>query len=155
MSVIRIFLIASLAGMLVSCDQGGGDPVVHQVEFQVVTTSVHLQEDSPHTQVFRTWGEWLAFWAEHPECGDSCVASPPYVDFNEEMIAGLFWGLETETGWDLSDRIEAIERSEDNTYVRLREQPMSESFPAEGYAYLFVKFDRADGPVIFTGVVPQ
>jgi hypothetical protein len=149
-------LIAIAAFFFVSCDKDSDGPATaEQIAYEEVTTSVHLQVDDPHTEVFRNQSQWNEFWALHPECNSGCVFSPPYVDFDSSTVVGIFWGLEGAIGLDLTQRVEKISRTNDNTFIHLREQsPFVEALPAEGYSYLFLKFERAEGAVLFTGVVP-
>lgn len=154
--ITTTLLIAIAAFFFVSCDRDGDGPATaEQIAYEEVTTSVHLQVDDPHTQVFRNQNQWNEFWALHPECNSGCVFSPPYVDFETRTVVGIFWGLEGWQGIDLTQRVEAISRKDENTFIHLREQPITEALPAEGYSYLFLSFERADGSVMFTGVVPR
>ncbi len=154
---VRVIIVVTLAALITACDQANdGDPIAEPVAYEVMTTSVHLQVEDPHTQVFRNWNEWSAFWAQHPECNSGCVYAPPYVDFETHSVVGVFWGLESHVGQNLAERVESVTRRHEDTFIHLLSgSPTGESLPAFGYADLFLKFEKADGTVQFTGAVPR
>lgn len=154
--MIRLILILSVAVLFASCDrESGGTVDYEQIPYEFITTSDYLRVDDPHTEVFRSWEQWSAFWAEHPECDNGCVFSPPYVDFDSSLVAAIFWGEEPNIYPQLESRIESVLRGGETTEVKLRVDQSQMVMPAFSYSYLFVKFERADGPVFFTGVIPQ
>lgn len=153
---VRILAIAIIALFAASCDkEDAGTATPSPISYETVNASPNLQVAEPHTQVFRSWERWAGFWAEHPECDNGCVVPAPYVNFDSSMVVALFWGLEGFGCVDYNDRIEMISRHGEDTFIQLREQPIQEVCHAMTYAYLFLKLDRADGGVMFTGVVPQ
>lgn len=154
--IVTAFLTATLALFFVACDKeaDNSSATAEPIAFEILTTSVHLQVEEPHTEVFRNQNQWNEFWALHPECNSGCVFSPPYVDFDSSLVVGVFWGLESAGGIDYARRIGSVERIGERTTVELVEGPYP-LFTVMSYAYIFLKFERAEGPVEFTGVVPQ
>ncbi|MBK6764956.1 MAG: hypothetical protein IPG71_01235 [bacterium] len=153
--IIALWLVATVFAIS-ACDRESENTVTAEpIPYDILTTSVHLEVDDPHTQVFRSWEQWSAFWAEHPECDNGCVFSPPYVDFDSSLVAGIFWGEEPNIYPQIESRIESVLRGGETTVIRLREDQSHMVMPAYWHAYLFITFDRAEGPVNFTGVVPQ
>lgn len=159
MNVYRFVLIIAVAVFFAACDRDNetvdpGQPL----SYEEVTTSSQLRVSDPDVMVYRSWEQWSAFWADHPECSQGCVFEVPYVDFETQTVAAMFWGLESYGCVDYSERVASVQREGNVTEIELRNQPLDPSREvcfAETYAYLFVKFERADGPVKFTGVVPN
>lgn len=154
--MIRTLLVVSAAFLFAACDgDNGGSPALQPISYETVAASPYLQVNDPHTQVFRSWNRWEEFWNAHPECDNGCVVPAPYVNFDSSMVAAIFWGLEGFGCVDYTDRVETVTRDDGDTFITLREQPMQMTCDAMTYAYLFLKLDRADGDVVFSGVVPQ
>jgi len=153
---VRVLAIGIIALFAASCDKDDeGTPNPSPIAYETVSASPYLQVDDPHTQVFRSWNRWSEFWGEHPECDNGCVVPAPYVNFDSSMVVAIFWGLEGFGCVDYTDRLDVVSRKDEDTFIALREQPMQEVCHRMTYAYLFLKIDRADGGVMFTGVVPQ
>jgi hypothetical protein len=151
----------SLAGIVLvlfasACQESGNGSIVYspnEIEYSCIP-GLQPEIASPGFTVFRDQEHWRSFWAENwlDRWGEF---RPPDVDFGSDMVVGIFWGLESQIGMDLMLRVASVARNDDITAINLREQPPGESLPAEGYADLFLKFERAEGSVMLIGAIPQ
>lgn len=153
----RILISITLALFFVSCDTDessitdNGDPIA----YEVMNHPYQLRVESGGTLVFRDWNTWYEFWAAHPECGgEGCVNPAPYVDFENETVAAIFWGWEPQGCRDIPARLTAVLRSENETTLDIA--PVTDRFGCDVVTFpaLFVRFAHASGPVNFTGSVP-
>jgi hypothetical protein len=150
-------VLIALSLFFASCDQSensvadNGDPIA----YEIVNHPYSLRVESGGTLVFRDWNTWYEFWGAHPECGsDRCVNPAPYVDFENETVAAIFWGTEPQGCHDYAARLNAVFRFENQTTLDVAPVTDSCALRVISYPALFVRFARADGPVNFIGSVP-
>lgn len=155
--ISRILITIIFALFFVSCDTDEsseadfGDPIA----YEIVNHPSSLLVESGGTLVFRDWNTWYEFWGAHPECGgENCVNPAPYVDFENETVAAIFWGTEPSGCHDISARLLSIKRADSETTLELGPETQLWGCNVIDYPALFVRFARANGPVNFIGTVP-
>jgi hypothetical protein len=101
--------------------------------------------DAPRQVAVRTAAEWTALWRQHaPE------RQPPKIDFEQEMVIGLFLGSRPSAGF----AIELVDTSHEQgtLVIRYREtSPPPDALSAQilTFAYTLVALPQHTGPVRF------
>jgi hypothetical protein len=83
-----------------------------EIPFDRLPQSEYLWVLEPGARVFRTQQEWTEFWSAHINAFDGTgkPVSAPLVDFDNYMLAGVFWGGSDHSG--CSNQADVIQKAE-------------------------------------------
>lgn len=84
-----------------------------------VEKGYHSGIRGPLQTVIRNQDEWNALWKRHSST-DTNPARPPIIDFDREMVVGIFLGEKSAGGYEVE--IVRAERSDSSLYFYYREE---------------------------------
>jgi len=160
-SVLSVCLITSvlLAGGCDGVEDSNTALLGEPVLYEWVEKGHGVQVYEAQTRVFRDSLAWAQFWDAHVSLLDQNFQPypPPSVDFNQEMIIGVYWGYYY-TGCRIIDRIEAINgiyKRSNRIVVNIGSVPDLGPCRAMIYPTQVIRIPRSEKPVEFTGQVPE
>ncbi len=121
MSPRTLPILVGFGLLLGACDllSGVNGSKGQPLEFETVERVEYLDVRERQTVVFRRETDWVNFWNAHVDSvetnGDP---SPPEIDFDQNMVLGLFWG-QTSGCTSMVEAIEAVRVKEKNVVVRV------------------------------------
>ena len=92
---------------------------VAPVTFQTIAKGYRSGVRAPLQAVVRTQNEWDTLWRKHSSV-DATVAPLPVIDFDNQMVVGLFLGDKPTGGYDVE--VLGAERTDDALMIYYREK---------------------------------
>ena len=90
-----------------------------QIPFQTIAKGTRSGVSEAGQIIVRTQAEWNALWQKHSSM-ESNRSQAPALDFNKEIVTGIFLGQKPTSGYDVE--IISMERSDGTLTVSLREK---------------------------------
>ena len=120
-----------------------------------VQTGVWSDSQTPLEAVARTSMAYNNLWGQHhkpPQFPTMPPAPPPTVDFDTEMVVGIFLGTRATGGYEA--RIESVTAQGTGvrvSYLERKPGPGVVVTQALTYPFVVIAVERRDGPVTFIG----
>lgn len=153
----RTLPILLLCGLLLgACDllTGVNGSEGQPLDFENVERAEHLDVRERQTVVFRTEKEWVNFWNAHVDSlGKNEESSPPEIDFDQNMVLGLFWGRTTGCT-SMVDAVNAVRVREKNVIVQVDDWTDGTICVALVQPRQVVKTRATNRPIRFEGDTP-
>jgi len=90
-----------------------------QILFQTIAKGTRSGVSEAGQIIVRTQAEWNALWQKHSSM-ESNPSQAPAIDFNKEIVIGIFLGQKPTSGYDVE--ITSVERSDGTLTVSFREK---------------------------------
>jgi len=90
-----------------------------QIPFQTIAKGTRSGVSEAGQVIVRTQAEWNALWQKHSSM-ESSPSQAPAIDFNKEIVIGIFRGQKPTGGYDVE--ITSVERSNGTLIVSFREK---------------------------------
>lgn len=127
----------------------------HPLKFENVERVEHLDVRERQTVVFRTETEWVNFWNTHVDSlGENEESSPPEIDFDQNMVLGLFWGRTTGCT-SLVNAITAVRVRKKNVIVQVNDWTDGTICQIFVQPKQVIKTSATNRPVRFEGDTPK
>jgi hypothetical protein len=140
--------ILAMLVVTAGCHVFDDDRYARIVPFERVGESGVLAVTEPDARVFLDEVDWQTFWAAH-RGGDA-----PAVDFQREMVIGLFWGRGYSGCTNLAEAIREIREGDGRVVVEV--DPLNDLGLCDMIVLpnQVVRLERIDKPIQFEGAVP-